>query len=126
MPRAWNKKKNTNTNCESGRTAGMSEKRDSQKIWSKICDELVHVLTDLGFESSLGQAIARQLGSPKAMERMISYLYYVKPKKEELVVDEMLAICSDIAAWREKKASERANAAYNDLLNYGLDTDEDL
>ena len=59
------------------------------------------------------------------MERMLSYLRYVKPKTEELVVDEMLAICSDIVAWREKKASERANAAYNRMLYYGLDTGGD-
>ena len=51
---------------------------------------------------------------------MISYLDYVKPKTEELVVDEMLAIRSEIDARREKKASEEANAAYNEMLYYGL------
>ena len=93
--------------------------------WSRTRDELFSELTKLGFDASLGHAIARQLGSPKAMERMLSYLHYVKPKKEELVVDEMLAICSDIAAWREKKANERANAKYNYMLNYGLNTEGD-
>ena len=39
---------------------------------------------------------------------------------EELVVDEMLAIRSEIDAWKEKKASEKANARYNEVLNYGL------
>lgn len=75
----------------------------------------------LGFREELGEAIAKNLGSPKAMERMTAYLHYVKPKKEELVVDEMLAICSEIAAWREKKASEEANAKYNEILYQGLD-----
>ena len=65
-------------------------------------------------------AIARNLGSPKAMERMTSYLQHVKPKTEELVVDEMLAICSEIAAWREKKVNEETNAKYNEMLYYGL------
>ena len=51
------------------------------------------------------------------MERMMAYLRYVKPGKAELVVDEMLAICSEINAWREKKASEEANEAYNEWLN---------
>jgi hypothetical protein len=37
------------------------------------------------------------------------------------VVDEMLAICSDIEAWREMKESEAANAFYNDILNNGFD-----
>ena len=54
----------------------------------------------------------------------MAYLRYVKPRKAELIVDEMLAICSEINAWRDKKASEAANEAYNewlesDLRNYG-------
>ena len=89
--------------------------------WNMTKDRLVEVVTRFGFREDLGEAIARNLGSPKAMERMISYLINVKPRKEELVVDEMLSICSEIEAWREKKASEEANARYNEILNYGLD-----
>ena len=48
-----------------------------------------------------------------------------KPKKAEVVVDEMLAIRSEIDAWRERKASREANAAYNALLYYGLGTEDD-
>lgn len=69
--------------------------------------------------------MAKHLGSPKAMERMISYLDYVKPKSEELIVDEMLAIRSEIDAWKEKKASEEANARYNEMLYYGLGTEDE-
>ncbi len=43
----------------------------------------------------------------------------------ELIVDEMLAICSEIDAWKEKKASEEANARYNEMLNYGLGVDDE-
>ena len=97
-----------------------------QRLWSRTRDELVDIIESLGFPAELGEAIARILGSPKAMERMISYLRYVKPKTEELVVDETLAIRSEIDAWREKKASERANARYNEmLLNGGLDGTEE-
>jgi len=32
-------------------------------------------------------------------------------------VDEMLAIRAEIEAWRNKKASEEANARYNEMLN---------
>jgi len=85
-----------------------------QRLWSRTRDDLVRVVESLGFPAELGEAIARHLGSPKAMERMISYLHQVKPKSEELVVDEMLAIRSEIDAWREKKASEEANARYNE------------
>lgn len=54
------------------------------------------------------------------MRRMNAYLYYVKPSSVELVVDEMLAIRDDIDRWKDKKAAEEANAAYNDILNNGL------
>ena len=93
--------------------------------WSGTRNELVRTIENLGFPGELGEAIAGYLGSPKAIERMISYLHYVKPKTEELVVDEMLAIRSEIDAWKEKKASERANARYNEMLNYGLDGAEE-
>ena len=59
------------------------------------------------------------------MNRMMSYLYNVKPRSAELVVDEMLAICSEIDVWRDKKASEEANARYNEMLYYGLSTEEE-
>ena len=96
-----------------------------QMLWSRTRDELVRAVESLGFPAELGEAIAKHLGSPKAMDRMISYLRYVKPKTEELVVDEMLAIRSEIDAWKEKKASEEANARYNEMLYYGLSGDEE-
>ena len=94
--------------------------------WVRTKDRLVQTIVRLGFREDLGLAIAKNLGSPKAMERMISYLVNVKPKKEELVIDEMLAICSEIAAWREKKAGENANARYNEMLYYGLDEEREI
>ena len=92
----------------------------ADKEWIRTKDRLVQTIVRLGFREDLGLAVAKSLGSPKAMERMISYLVNVKPKTEELVVDEMLAICSEIAAWKEKKASEEANAKYNEMLYFGL------
>ena len=97
---------------------------DHKQMWTRARDDLVDALERLGFCEELGDAIARHLGSPKAIERMIAYLHYVKPKTEELVVDEMLAIRSEIDAWRDKKASEEANAAYNEMLYYGLGDEE--
>ena len=93
--------------------------------WSFARDDLVCAITELGFPAELGDAIARHLGSPKAMDRMTRYLYYVQPESAELIVDEMLSIRSEIDAWREKKASEEANARYNEILNCGLGADED-
>jgi len=99
---------------------------DNRNEWIAARDELVHAVVSLGFPEELGHAIAKHLGSPKAMGRMVSYLNNVKPKKVELVVDEMLSIRSEIDAWRERKAAREANAAYNILLYYGLETDEDF
>ena len=85
-----------------------------------VRDRLVEEVAALGFPKELGEMVAKNLGSPKAMERMISYLSYVKPNTAELIVDEMLAICSDIDAWKDKKESLEANAKYNEILNNGL------
>ncbi len=97
---------------------------DGRQEWTRARDLLVRDVVELGFPKELGEAIAKQLGSPKAMRRMSAYLSNVKPKSEELIVDEMLAICSEIGAWREKKVSEGANASYNEMLSYGLGTEE--
>ena len=95
-----------------------------QREWSRTRDELIDAVAFLGFPKELGDAMAKNLGSPKAMRRMISYLRQVKPKKVELVVDEMLAICSEIENWRDKKESQEANATISTFFRYGL-TDED-
>ena len=97
---------------------------DNEREWIRARDELVREIKTLGFSEELGSLIAIQLGSPNAMSRMMGYLVNVKPKSAELIVDEMLAICSDIDRWKDKKASEEANARYNELLYYGLDPDE--
>ena len=99
---------------------------DSRYEWARARDELVKNIEKLGFPAELGEQIAQNLGSPKAMERMNAYLYYVKPRSAELIVDEMLAICSDIESWRNKKEAERANMRYNELLNngFGIDTED--
>ncbi len=98
---------------------------DYREEWVRTKNDLVQAVNILGFPEDLGEQIAKQLGSPKAMRRMISYLYNVKPKSAELVVDEMLAICSEIERWREKKATEEANARYNEMLYYGLGNEEE-
>ena len=85
--------------------------------WQRARNLLVSEIKKLGFPEELGDAAARNLGSPKAMQRMISYLQNVKPKKAELIVDEMLAICSEIEAWKKKKESLAANEKYNEYLN---------
>lgn len=100
-----------------------------QREWTQARDELVYSIKQLGFPEELGNEIAKNLGSPKAINRMNSYLYHVKPKRVELVVDEMLAIKSEIDAWRDKKATEEANEMYYQMQyerKQLSDTDGDL
>lgn len=97
----------------------------NKREWQIAYEELLSAVTSLGFTEELGMLVAKNLGSPQAIKRMTSYLYHVKPSSDTLVVDEMLAIMSEIKAWKAKKASEEANAAYNMMLYYGLGNDED-
>ena len=92
-------------------------KMDNNELWRNTREELTAEVSALGYPEELGHEIAKHIGSPKGMQRMISYLRQVRPKKVEMVVDEMISIRSEIDAWREKKASQKANAAYNDMLN---------
>ena len=94
---------------------------DNRILWEQSRDALVSVVVSLGFPAELGEMIARHLGSPKAIERMTAYLQYESPKDDRMIVDEMLAISEEIEAWREKKESQEANRAYNELLYYGLE-----
>ena len=88
-----------------------------QQEWARAKSEMINSLTELGFPKELGDEIAKNLGSPKAMWRMTSYLDKVRPERVEMVVDEMLAIRTEIESWRSKKAGEEANAKYNEMLN---------
>ena len=94
---------------------------DSRMLWEQSRDSLVSMIVLLGFPAELGELIARHLGSPKAIDRMTAYLYYERPTDERIIVDEVLAISSEIEAWRNKKQALESNAAYNELLYYGLE-----
>ena len=48
---------------------------------------------------------------------MASWMDQARPNSMELIVDEMLAICAEIDAWREKKESREAQAGYSSWLN---------
>ncbi|MBR3357950.1 MAG: hypothetical protein IKG46_08960 [Solobacterium sp.] len=94
-----------------------------QAEWKAAREELIHELQKLGYPADFGTVIAKNLGSPKAIRRMCSYVRQVRPKKPEMIADEMLAIMSEVDAWKRKKEAEAANAAYNDLLLRGLEDD---
>ena len=102
--------------------AGMNE---NQRLWTRSRDELVRAVTALGFDAELGTLMARELGSPRAIDRMTSYIWQARPRDAEMLVDEMLAIKSEIEAWRERKESQEAQAKYNARLYYGRTLDEE-
>ena len=99
--------------------------RDMESTWTQARDTLISEITELGFPAELGNAIAKHLGSPKAILRMTAYLHYTKPNRAEEIVDEMLAIRSEIDAWREKKTSQHASGTINAMLRYGFEEEDE-
>ena len=89
--------------------------------WKAAYRELIETIVRMGYPEEFGKAIAKNLGSEKTMRRMTAYLYSAKPRSAEEIADEMLAIMSDRERWIAKKEAEQANAAYNRLLNEGLE-----
>ena len=89
----------------------------NQRMWAQARDRLAGTITSLGFPEEFADLLAKQLGSPKAIDRMTDWLYHVRPHSVEMVVDEMLAICSDIEAWKKKKESQEAQWGYSRWLN---------
>ena len=94
---------------------------ENQKSWAEARDRLRSAIEENGLPPQFADLFAKQLGSPKAMDRMASYVRQAQPSSPEELVDEMLAISQEIEAWRRKKEGQQAGAAYNALRWYGLD-----
>ena len=91
----------------------------NQRIWARARDRLAAAVAELGYPEEFADLLARQLGSPKAIDRMAAYMDQAKPGSVEMIVDEMLAIRAEIDAWREKKESRDAQAGYSAWLGSG-------
>ena len=78
----------------------------NQREWAIARDRLAASVSFLGYPEEFADRLARQLGSPKAIHRMASYIDQAHPGSVEMIVDEMLAICAEIDAWREKKRKQ--------------------
>lgn len=89
----------------------------NQKMWAFSRNRLARTVASLGYPETFADLLAKQLGSPKAIDRMTSYLDQAHPDSVEMIIDEMLAIRAEIEAWREKKESQEAQAEYNAWLN---------
>ena len=84
--------------------------------WSMAKSDLCREVLSLGFPREFGDLLAKELGSPKAIGRMTSYLKCTKPHSVEMIVDEMLAIQAEVQTWRERKESQEAQASYTAYL----------
>ena len=89
----------------------------NQKEWARSRNELAAAVSSLGYPAEFADLLAKQLGSPRAIDRMSAYLCHARPGSVEMIVDEMLAICAEIDAWREKKTAREAQYGYNSWLS---------
>ena len=89
----------------------------NQKLWSLSRNDLAKAVASLGYPEEFADLLAKQLGSPKAIDRLASYLRQARPASVEMIVDEMLAIRAEIDTWREKKESRDAQAGYSAWLS---------
>ncbi len=88
-----------------------------QLQWSRARDRLAAALTKAGYPAELSELMAKQLKSPRAIDRMTEYVRHGYARSMEMLADEMLAIRADADTWREKKESEDAQEKYNAYLN---------
>ena len=87
-----------------------------QILWAQARDRLASALAPLGYPAELAGLLAKQLKSPRAIDRMAAYVRQTRPRTMEMIADEMLAICAEIDAWRDRKESEEAQAGYSAWL----------
>ena len=99
--------------------------KTSDKNREQLYQELVQAIVRLGYPQSFGILVAENLRTEKTMTRMLGYLRNAKPKKAEEIADEMLAIMAEREQWVRKKTAEFYNSKYNDLLNKGLEDEEE-
>lgn len=87
-----------------------------QQQWARARQELAAALAAAGYPPELADIMAKELKSPRAIDRMAAYVRHGYARNMEMLADEMLAISADAEAWREKKASQEAQAKYNAYL----------
>ena len=87
----------------------------NQRMWAQARDRLAHAVTALGFPGELADLLARQLQSPKSIDRMTSWVEYTHPRSMETIADEMLAILSDRDRIMQKHQTEYAQAKINEM-----------
>ena len=57
----------------------------NQYLWAQAKERLVAAVTGLGYSAELAELMARELGSPKAIDRMTFYTRQAHPCTEEML-----------------------------------------
>ena len=78
-------------------------------------------MMERGYPENLCDLVTKNLNTDFTASRMIGYLSHYSHLPDVEVVDEMLAILSDRNAIMKKKESEKAQAAVNEIYQFGLD-----
>ena len=92
---------------------------------TELSMQLYHMLAERGYPEALCDLITRNLNTVFMAGRMIGYLSHDASLPEGELGDEMLSILSDRNAIIQKKESEKAQAALNELYRVGFASDED-
>lgn len=100
----------------------MSDRMSSKE---RARNNLISQMQRMGYPYEFAFLIAQELGSEKAMGKMSGFLRNAGPVRMEAVADEMVAILEDRQHWIEKKTAEYYNRKYNELLYYGLDSEDE-
>lgn len=92
---------------------------------TELSMQLYHMLVERGYPEALCDLITRNLNTDFTAGRMIGYLSHYSYLPEGELVDEMLSILNDRNAIMQKKESEKAQAALNELYRVGFASEED-
>lgn len=90
---------------------------EHRRLWAQAKAELTRAVIALGFPAELADLMAQQLHSPNAMDRMTAWLRRVRPRRMEIIADELLAVCADTETWRQRIQSREAQAGYRAWLS---------
>ncbi|MCI7129060.1 MAG: hypothetical protein MSA09_00560 [Lachnospiraceae bacterium] len=86
-----------------------------------LSTQLYQIMLNRGYPENLCDLVTKNLNTDFTASRMIGYLSHYSHLPDVEVVDEMLAILSDRNAIMKKKESEKAQAAVNEIYQFGLD-----
>lgn len=93
----------------------------NREEWEDARNELAAALEGQGFPGEVADVLARDLGSPRAISRMASYIRQARPDSMEMIADEMISIREEIDAWKRKNDNLEANVKYNRVIRNGID-----